>query len=323
MRTVFLDLQTIRPTDLDLTALKNACTELKTYDSTTPVQVIERIRNAECVISNKVHLGRTELSAAPQLKLICVAATGTNNVDLAAAHELGITVCNAQSYSTESVAQHTFSLLLMLATNMQHYADDVQNGAWSQSAMFCLLNHPIVELSGKTLGIVGYGAIGQRVAHIAKAFGMRVLIAGLPGRESVGRLPLDAMLPECDVVSIHCPLTEGTKNLFDRVRISKMKPDAWMINVGRGGIVNETDLLAALRDKTIAAAALDVLAQEPPATDHPLLKAKQRNLLITPHNAWASSQARQNLVRQIAENINHYRAGATVRTIQYKYNDAT
>ena len=316
MRAVFLDLQTIRPTDLDLTALKSTCTELTTYDSTTPVQVIERIKNAECVISNKVYLGRAELSAAAQLKLICVAATGTNNVDLAAAHELGITVCNAQSYSTESVAQHTFSLLLMLATNMRHYADDVQNGAWSQSAMFCLLNHPIVELSGKTLGIVGYGAIGQRVAHIAKAFGMRVLIAGLPGRESVGRLPLDAMLPECDVVSIHCPLTESTKNLFDRVRIRKMKPNAWLINVGRGGIVNETDLLTALKEKTIAAAALDVLAQEPPAADHLLINAMQHNLLITPHNAWASMQARQYLVEQTAENIRLFMQKTPIRVIR-------
>ena len=316
MRAVFLDAATLRMQDLDSSKLEAACTELHQYESSGKSELEERLKHAEIAISNKVRLDAETMKAAKHLKLICVAATGTNNVDLAAAKELGITVCNAQGYSTESVAQHTFTLMLMLATQLHRYVNDVKQGMWHKSEMFCRLDYPIVELHGKTLGIIGYGTIGKRVAEIGKAFGMNILVGRIPGREANDEhIELKAFLPQCDVISIHCPLSDLSRNLINDQKLNLMKKSAWLINVARGGIINEQHLHTALMQHKIAGAALDVLSEEPPGDEHPLLRTELPNLLISPHNAWASQTARQTLLDQIAENIRDFSKGTPRRGV--------
>lgn len=314
---VFLDSATIKPNDLDLTAL-DALAESWTYHaSTRPEQTLERIEQAELIITNKVVLDKALLQKAEHLKLICICATGTNNVDLDAARELGITVCNVSGYAAASVAQHTMALLLSLATSLNQYKAAVQNGTWSESPFFCLLDFPAFELSGKTFGVVGYGSLGQATAKTAEALGMHVLVAQTPWgtNQSEDRTPWSTFLKQCDVISIHCPLTPESKYLFEKQTISQMKQGALLINTARGGIINEADLLDALLSKQLGGAALDVLEQEPPAKDHSLISANLPNLLITPHSAWVATECRQRLMNGVIQNIRAFLGGAHENTV--------
>ena len=252
----------------------------------------------------------------PHLKLILISATGSNNVDLQAAKQQGIVVCNCQGYGTAAVAQHSLMLMLNLATSFVRYQQAIQEGKWQQSSQFCLLDYPIVELSGKTLGIVGYGELGQAVAHLARAFGMKVLVAQLPQRPiQEGRIAFSDVLSQVDFLSLHCPLTEETRHLIDESAFKQMKKTAFLINCARGGIVNEQALLNALQNGEIAGAATDVLSVEPPKAGNILLDAHLPNLLITPHSAWGSVDARQRIVQQMVENTQAFLQGQPIRQV--------
>jgi len=316
LRAVFLDHASLDLGDLELAPLRCLFDELILHPSTSAEQVSQRLQGAQVAISNKVLITRETLSACPQLKLVLVAATGVNNIDLAAARELGVTVCNCQGYGTASVAQHTIGLLLALATRLFDYQKAVQSGHWQQASQFCLLDFPIVELSGKTLGILGYGELGQAVAKLAEALGMRVLIGQLPGRPAqAGRLPLAELLPQVDALSLHCPLTEQTRGLMGKDELRQMKKTAFLLNTARGGLVDEQALADTLKSGHLGGAALDVLSEEPPRSGNSLLAADIPRLLITPHNAWGSREARQRIVAQLAENTAAFLAGNPLRVI--------
>ena len=244
-----------------------------------------------------------------------ISATGTNNVDLAQAKAQGITVCNCQGYGTSAVAQHTLMLMLTLATSVIQYDHAVKQGEWNKSPIFCLLDFPIVELAGKTLGILGYGELGQAVAKLAEAFGMKIIVGALPNRSTGNRVALSELLPQVDFLSLHCPLTEETRDLIDNKAIEKMKPSAFLINCARGGIVNEHDLATALRTGKIAGAATDVLSVEPPKEGNVLLANNIPNLIITPHSAWGSVDARQRIVQQLTENASAFQQGKPIRQV--------
>jgi len=313
---VFLDHTSLDLGDLDLAPLRQVFAGLTLHEKTTPAQVIERLQSHGVAISNKVPLDAATFAACPDLKLVLVAATGTNNIDLAAARAHGVTVCNCQGYGTPSVAQHTLLLLLALATRLQDYQAAVRAGRWQQSEQFCLLDFPIVELAGKTLGLLGHGELGSAVARLAEAFGMRVLIGQLPGRPlRDGRLPLAELLPQIDALTLHCPLTEQTRDLIGAEQIALMKPGAFLVNTGRGGLVNEPALAAALRSGHLGGAATDVLTVEPPKNGNPLLDADIPRLIVTPHSAWGSREARQRIVGQLAENAEAFFKGAAVRVV--------
>lgn len=315
MRAVFLDLVTLD--DLDLSELKDCFDELVIYPTTAPEQVSERIKGFDVVITNKVVLDAVRITEADSLKLICVVATGYNNVDVEAARERNIPVCNAQGYGINAVAQHTISLMLALHTRLLEYDRAVQAGKWNQAQQFCLLDFPIVEMRGCTLGIVGYGALGQEVARLAECFGMKVLVAARPGSEEIpqGRVAFEQLIEQADVVSLHCPLTEATRNLVGDKELAAMKPGAFLINAARGGVVNEEALAQALRDGRIAGAATDVLTEEPPRNGNALLSADIPNLIVTPHCAWGSVQARETIVRQAVENVQAFQAGKPTRCV--------
>ncbi len=304
MRGVFLDLASIDTGDLRLEGLREALPDWAWYDTTRSEQVAERIAGADVVVSNKVVLDRALIAEAPALRLIAVAATGTNNIDVAAANEFGVTVSNVRAYATPAVVQHTFALMLALATRLPQYTAAVEAGDWARSEQFCLLDYPIFELAGRTLGIVGYGELGQAVARAARAFGMEVLVAARPGqRPGPGRIALDALLPQVDVLSLHCPLTEQTRGLIDARALALLPDHALLINTARGGIVDESALAAALRTGHIGGAGVDVLSVEPPRAGNPLLEAGIPNLILTPHTAWASRESRQRMLDEVAYNI--------------------
>ncbi len=313
MKAVFLDTEGLD--DLFIDNLKKECSELQLFPTTAPEEVTERIAGVDIIILNKVKISRQHLATAPSVRLICIVATGTDVVDLSGASDLGITVCNCQAYGTDSVVQHVFSMLLALHTNLLAYHAAVQAGRWQTASQFCFLDYPIVELKGKTLGIVGYGNLGHGIATIAQAFGMRVIIARRPGNSADDRPPLSEMLTEVDVLTLHCPLTNQTRNLINAQAFDLMKPTSFLINCARGGIVDEAALLEALQAKKIAGAAIDVLSVEPPKDSHPLLEAKLANLIITPHIAWASREARQRIIDQTVENIHAFKAGRPIRTV--------
>lgn len=312
---VFLDHASLDLGDLDLDPLRRQAGHLQLYPATAPEQVLEHIAGHPVVITNKVVIDDAVMQACPNLRLILVAATGTNNVDLDAARRRGITVCNCRGYGTSSVAQHTLMLMLVLITRFESYRQAVREGAWQRSSQFCLLDFPIGELHGRTLGILGYGELGQAVGRLAEAFGMRVLVGALPGRESSGRLALAELLEQVDVLSLHCPLTEQTRGLIDAAALARMKPGSLLVNTARGGIVDEAALLAALRSGHLVGAATDVLVQEPPVNGNPLLDAQLPNLVITPHSAWGSREARQRIVGQMAENLAGFFAGQSLRVV--------
>jgi glycerate dehydrogenase len=309
-KAVFLDLATVDCGDITRSPLESAVSGWRFHDATAPEETLQRIEGATLVVSNKVLLQREHLEQAPGLKLICIAATGTNNVDLEAARELGIAVTNVAGYSTPSVVQHVFSLILALTTRLLEHHRLIASGAWPQSGQFCLLDHPFREIAGKRLGIIGYGTLGKSVANVAESFGMEVVLAQRPGGDpQPGRMPLEELLKTSDVISLHCPLTEQTRGLIGERELHLMKSDALLINTARGGIVDEQALATALRNGDIGGAGVDVLAQEPPAKDNPLLDPAVPNLVLTPHIAWASREARQRLIDEIGKNIRAFLDG--------------
>ncbi|GLK87724.1 2-hydroxyacid dehydrogenase [Pseudomonas turukhanskensis] len=315
-RAVFLDHDSLDLGDLDLAPLHAAFSELTLHGSSTPSEVAERLRTATVVITNKAPITAATFTANPQLKLVLVAATGTNNVDLAAAREHGVVVSNCQGYGTPSVAQHTLMLLLALATRLPDYQREIRQGKWQQAKQFCLLDFPIVELEGKTLGLLGAGELGSAVARLAEAFGMRVLLGHLPGRPArPDRLPLEELLPQVDALTLHCPLNEHTQNLIDTPQLNLMKPTAYLINTARGGLVNEQALADALRRGHLGGAATDVLIQEPPVDGNPLLADDIPRLIVTPHSAWGAREARQRIVAQMSENAAAFFNGAPKRQV--------
>jgi glycerate dehydrogenase len=310
MQGVFLDLESLDRGDLDLQPLHDALPEWHFHAATRQADVSARIRGASVVVSNKVVLDRDTLQTAETLQLVCLAATGTNNIDLDAARERRLTVCNVTGYATRSVVEYVFAQLLSLYRQLPAYHAAVRAGKWQQAEHFCLLDYPIRELYGQTLGIVGYGELGQAVAHMGEAFGMRILIAERANAAlRKDRTPLEVVLSESHVVSLHCPLTAQTRNLIGRDELARMREDAILVNAARGGIVDEAALLQAVQSGQIAGAVVDVLEAEPPRQGNPLLQASLPNLLVTPHIAWASTASRQQLVNELAGNIRAWRSG--------------
>lgn len=313
---VFLDADSLDRGDLDRSALERELPDMAWYGTTPPEHVAERVGDAGCVVVNKVVLDAAFFEAHPAVALVCIVATGTNNVDLKAAARHGVTVVNCQGYGTRSLAQHVLGLVLMLARGIPAYVDDVRAGVWSRSPFFCLLDHPIRELDGMRLGLVGYGAIAEEVGRVCGALGMEVVVAERAGQAPrPGRVGFDSVVEASDVISLHCPLTEQTRGLVDEGVLRRMGREAILINTARGGVVDEAALLRAVREGWIAGAAVDVLDGEPPAPDHPLIAAGLPNLIVTPHCAWGSLEARQRVVDQTAENVAAWRAGRPVRVV--------
>lgn len=308
---VFLDFDSLDQADLDRTRFNATIRDWRLLSNTASDEVSQAISNAEVVVTNKVVLDRSTILAAPHLKLICVSATGFNNVDIDAAKESGIVVSNVRHYATTSVVQHVFALILSLTNHLLRYRQDIQNGAWANSPHFSLLSHPIMELSGKKLGIIGYGELGQAVARMGVHFGMQPLIAAR-ANEAVpaGRVAFEQVLEEADVISLHCPLTDATRGLIGAAQLRLMKSDAIIINAARGGIVDESALLDALQRGQIGGAGIDVLTEEPPIHGNVLLNQTLTNLIITPHIAWASLASRQRLLDEIAMNIEAFNKGS-------------
>jgi len=287
---------------------------LYVYPVTPPEKVVERIKGCDAVITNKVVLNAGNLASAPTVRLICVAATGTNNIDLEYARQQKIMVCNVAGYSTPSVVQHTFAMLFYLLETTAYYDQYVKSDQYAGNDIFTHLGRPFWEIEGKTWGIIGLGTIGKSVAKTAQSFGCRVIYYSTSGKNinnNYERVDLAELLQRSDIISIHAPLNQDTMNLLDYERIKLMKPQAILLNLGRGGIVNEEDLARALNENLIGAAGLDVLEKEPINKDNPLLKIKNpEKLLITPHIAWASQEARRRLVHEIALNIQGFLQGA-------------
>lgn len=283
------------------------------YPATEPSQVVERLRDATIAITNKVPVRAADMAQLPNLKMIAVAATGTDNVDVAAAREHGIAVANVRGYALDTVPEHTFMLMLALRRNLLAYRADIEAGEWERSERFCLLGHPIADLAGSTLGIVGYGALGKSVARIGRAFGMQVLVSTRSAVDDgdVRQVDLPRLLREADVVSLHAPLTEATRHMIGAAQLAQMKRSAILINTARGGLVDEAALAAALNDGTIAGAGFDVLGKEPPAPGNPLLALRLPNFILTPHCAWGSAQAMQRLADILVDNIDAFAAGAS------------
>lgn len=307
---VILDLASLAETDLKLDNLLAALPDWQTFSASTLEQAEQRIRGKQVVVTNKVPITEKMMRENPGLKLVCVTATGTNNIDLEVAQKYGVAVSNVVAYATDSVVQHVFAMMLSHFTSMPTYTQAVKNGEWSQAEQFCLLDYPVLELRNMTLGIIGFGELGQGVAKIAEAFGMQVLVAQREGGEAQeGRLPIDELLPQVDVLSLHVPLADNTHHLLDERRLRLMKPSALVINTARGAVIDNAALAKVLREGVLGGAALDVLDQEPPPLDHVLLQPDIPNLTITPHSAWAGRQARQNVVDETLRNIQAFIAG--------------
>ena len=315
MKAVILDAATMGD-DIDLTPLRREVDELVVHSMTTPDECQERLKDADIVMVNKVVLDGELLASLPQLKLICVLATGTNNIDMAVAERLGITVRNVSAYGTESVAQHTLMLILALASRLPLYQRDVANGQWAQSPFFCLLSHQTLQLAGKRMVIVGSGVLGSAVAHLASAFGMEVVFAARPGNEDADKRPaLQQLAATADVLSLHCPLTEATHHLVDDALLKAMKSSALLINCARGSVIDEEAALSALREGQIGGLGVDVLPQEPPRKGHALIDAlaEPLNLIVTPHSAWISPEARQNIVSLTIRNIDKWKISIGIK----------
>ena len=309
LKTVFLDYDTVSNGDLDLQQLREAAGDLTLYDS-GETEISQRIRDVDVALLNKLCLTRELLSGAPRLKLVALAATGTNNVDLSAARELGIAVCNVRAYCTDSVVQHVWGLILSLTQHVYEFSRFSKDGSWARDEAGALLSHPIRELQGRIFGVVGWGELGRGAARIAEAFGMRVLVANRPGSPpQSGRVPLDELLATADVVSLHCPLNDATRGLIGARELGLMKPDALLINTARGALIDGSALAAALKAGRLGGAGIDVLPQEPPVLDEPLLDGQIPNLLVTPHIAWAAREARQRCIDEMAANIRDFRSG--------------
>jgi glycerate dehydrogenase len=307
---VVLDGHTLNPGDLRWEELQ-ALGPCEIHDRTAPAEIVNRAADAQILITNKVALGREHLFALPKLRYVGVTATGYNIVDVAAARERGVTVTNVPAYGTRSVAQHTFALLLELTQHAGHHAQTVRDSRWVRSPDWSYWDQPLVELDGLTMGVVGYGRIGQAVAKLAEAFGMKIMASvsgsGRKPPSNVAVVDLDHLFSESDVVTLHCPLTPQTKHLVNATRLARMKPSAFLLNTSRGPLVDEAALADALNRGALAGAGLDVLAAEPPPADNPLLTAK--NCVITPHIAWATRAARTRLMRAAVENVRAFLAG--------------
>jgi glycerate dehydrogenase len=281
------------------------------HGATIAGQVVERLRGATIAITNKVPLRAAAIAQLPDLKMIAVAATGTDNIDLDACRARGIVVSNIRDYSLVSVPEHCFTLMLALRRNLVAYRADVEAGLWQASTRFCLLDHPIADLAGSRLGIVGYGALGRKVAALGRAFGMTICVTArskLPDDDIV-QLPLDELLRSCDVVTLHVPLSDATRNMVGAAELATMKPGAVLINTARGGLVDEAALAEVLNTGAISAG-FDVLSTEPPAPGNPLLGLRLPNFILTPHTAWASAGAQQILADMLVDNIEAYVAGS-------------
>ena len=316
MKIVALDGYAAHPGDLSWDELK-ALGECVIYDRTAPEEVLERAADAEVVLTNKVVITADMMAALPQLKYIGVMATGYNIVDIDAARERGIIVTNIPSYSTDSVAQMVFAHILNIAQQVQHHSEAVHQGRWTASKDFCFWDTPLIELRGKKIGIVGLGHTGYTTARIAIGFGMEVYAytskSSFQLPPEIKKMELDQLFSECDIISLHCLLTDKTRELVNAARLKLMKPTAILINTGRGQLVNEQDLADALNNGQIYAAGLDVLSQEPPKADNPLLTA--RNCYITPHIAWASAAARERLMGILLDNLKGYMEGKVINNV--------
>ena len=284
------------------------------HGATAHADVVERLRGASIAITNKVPLRAADLDQLPDLKMIAIAATGSDIIDLPACRARGIVVANIRNYSGASVPEHVFTLMLALRRNLRAYCADVDAGKWQQSTRFCLLDHPIVDLAGSRLGIVGYGALGRKVGSIARAFGMQVSVTSRSPVEGEDCLPLDQLLAECDVISLHLPLTAQTRNLIGAAQLATMKPGALLINTARGGLVDEAALAQALQQGRVSAG-FDVLSIEPPRPDNPLLALRLPNFILTPHVAWASTGAMQTLADMLIDNVEAFVAGTPTNTL--------
>jgi glycerate dehydrogenase len=306
-KIVFLDAATYGDVSL---ARFTALWDCTIHQTTKANQTAQRLTGHGIAVTNKVEIDELILSSpeARDLKLIAVAATGTDIIDRMAASAHGVKVCNVPGYATESVAQFTMALILELSTRVGKYSDAVKRAEWEQSPVFTLLGYRAIELKGKTLGIIGYGNIGRRVAEIARGFGMEILVAVRPENNASvisHRLPINDLLRQADVVSLHCPLTAETRNLINRSSLALMKPTAFLINTARGALIDETALVDALHNNSIGAAALDVITAEPPSPDHPIIRAAKTldNLIVTPHTAWSAREARERLLDEVKVNI--------------------
>ena len=309
MHAVFLDQQTFSA-NIELTEIKKHVFSLTCYGLTAPNQVIERAMNVDIIITNKVILNEEVLSQLPNLKLICIAATGINNVDISTAKKLNIAVTNVSGYAKNSVAQYVLAQMLEYFSQVSHHNKNVEQGLWQQSPSFCYHGNGSQELANKTLGLVGYGILAKAVEKVALSFDMKVLIAERPNVSSVraGRLAFNDVIKQADIISLHCPQTPETENLINAKVINQMKTTAMLINTARGALVNEVDLINALNNKDIAFAILDVLKQEPPEDNHILLTNQPANLKVTAHIAWASIEAQQRLIHLLGQNIADFKS---------------
>jgi glycerate dehydrogenase len=310
MHTVFLDYDSVSNGDLDTSGLAAAAGDVRFFPATADSEIAARIAEAQIVLLNRTKLTRARLSSAPRLRLIALAATGTDNIDLAAAEERGIAVCNVRAYCTSAVVQHTWSLILGLTQHLAEFGRLATNGAWASGRDGAVFAHPIRELAGRTLGVVGWGTLGRGVAAAGAAFGMRTLVCNRPGAPlEAGRVPLDELLAAADIVSLHCPLTPATKGLIGARELGLMKRDALLINTARGALVDTRALAEALRGGRLGGAGIDVLPQEPPVDGDPLLDPAIPNLILTPHIAWAAREARQRCLDEMAANIRDFLEG--------------
>jgi glycerate dehydrogenase len=311
---VVLDGHTLNPDDLSWEPLE-ALGNVTVYPRTSPEDVIPRSENADILIINKIKMTDDVIARLPKLQYIGLMATGFDNVDVAAAHESGITVTNVPGYSTPSVVQHTFALILQLSNRVALHNQSVHDMEWVRSADFSYYKRPIPEMWQKTIGLIGYGAISKAVEKIAHAFEMNILIYSRHAQEALyGEIvEMNKLLAESDIISLHTALSEETTELIDSDNISKMKPTAWLINTARGGLINEHDLAEALKNGDIAAAAVDVLSKEPPDADNPMLDAP--NCIITPHISWASVESRQRLMNDLTENLRGYLEGEPLNVV--------
>lgn len=312
MKIVITDGHTLNPGDLSWESIE-MFGEIELYPRTSPADVVRRCKDADIIVTNKTPVRAEAIRAAKHLKGIAVTATGYNIIDIAAAREVGVPVCNVPGYGTNSVAQHTFALILELASRVGMHAQSVAGGEWVRSEDFCYTVAPLIELYGKTLGIVGYGSIGKRVAEIAGCFGMRVIYSASSREKYPDSVSLETVFRESDFISLHCPLTKSNEKFVNRSLLQLMKPSAFLVNTARGQLINEIDLRDALLTGTIAGAALDVLSTEPPPADNPLLGLQK--CIITPHNAWCSLEARKRIMETTRQNIAAILAGKPVNVV--------
>ncbi len=316
MNIVVLDGGVVNPGDLTWEPISRHG-ELKVFKHTTDQELISRSSDAEILLTNKRVISKDVLQALPKLRLICLLATGYNNVDVKAAKDLGITVCNAVGYGSTAVAQHVFALILAATNFVSEHSAEVNEGQWTKQNVWSYSTSPLIELAGKTIGIYGFGKIGNKVADIAMSFGMKVLSTHKhptrDARQGVRFVDIQSLCAESDFITLHAPLTGSNEGIINKELLSLMKPSAFLVNTGRGGLINELDLKYALENEVIRGAGIDVLSAEPPPSTHPLIGVK--NCIITPHNAWAAKNARQRLLEIVGNNIESFLNGKPINIV--------